>query len=142
MAEHALSNSFRTDDSYDAREADDESEPGHVVVDSEASDELLLVPDDESEPASEGNSTSELEDPQAVVVNESVCDAPVAPQPPESPIPQAGVGNGQIGAPVRLGTGSSRAASAAMHAHSAKQAQGPVAMRHVFSESRNNDIDR
>ena len=78
VTQHALFNSFRLDDSDEGFEADDESEPDQVVVDSEGSDELVLVPEDDSGPASEGNSSSEMEDPQPVVVEDLVCDAPNA----------------------------------------------------------------
>ena len=96
MAKHALSDNIRTDDSDNALEAD-ESEPDNLVVESKGSDEVVLIPDDESKPASEGNSNSGMEDPQPVVIDDLVCDAPVAPQPPEPPIRQAGVSDGEIG---------------------------------------------
>ena len=94
----------------------------------------MLLPDDESEPASEGNSNSEREDPQPVVNYDLVCDAPVVLQPPEAPIPQPGAGNGEIAEPVRLGTGSSRASPAVMRSRSANNARGPVAVQNENCE--------
>ncbi len=111
-------------------------------MDSEGSGELVLVPDDDLDPALKGNSNSENEDPHPIVIDDWVCDAPVVPQPLEPPVPQVEMDDGGIGDAVRLCTGSSRASTAVTHSRSTNNAQPAVTERREYWESRHRPINR